>query len=179
MASLTTRLESIRATAMAKAELCGERLPNAQPPELYAAIQQTVFASDVPAKAIADAAGLTYQALTDLANDSRGKQLKAHHVPALVNTSGCDAILRWLAAECGCVVVKLPDATRAAHVAIVAQAARVMREVAEAIEVLGSALADGRLTVEERADVERQIADAHRELAALQLHVDRSVEVAA
>lgn len=142
--STSAHLHGSDRRAHVKAALRGEIVTNPQPRSLYAVIAQTVLRSQVPAKAIADAAGLKYAHLTDLANDSRHVALKFYEAPGLILASGDTAIADWLEARIGRVAFAMPAATT--HPDVMHRAlARNVERFGEFLRVNGDALADGRI----------------------------------
>jgi len=131
------------------------------------AVYCAVFHSAVPAKAVADALGVKYGYLAGAVDPQRADaHVQARWLVPLMQATGNLAPLRYLAAALHCAVVELPAAAPAGE-AIYERLADVVRELGEDSALIQRALVDGRVTDDEAAQVDREIAATIDALLAL------------
>ncbi len=142
-------LHDIWPSAQVKAKLRGEISPNAmQPAALYSAIHRTVFDCGIPAKLLAEGAGLTYQRTTDLANPTQQKPIRLTEVAALVRVSGRTDIADWLEHAIGRVAFHVPAIT-GTHDEMGRELAQGVKDFGAFLEENATALADSVLEAHE------------------------------
>lgn len=127
--------------------------------------------------AAADAAGVARATMfryTDDTDEHASRGMPVHTVRALEKHCGEPAVTEFLAAELGAVLLRLPPG--ALPDAWAADLAAVMKETAEAVQVLAADLADGR--VDRPGAAIREIDEAMAVLAALRarLTAERDAE---
>lgn len=134
--------------------------------ELQKALHVTIHDSTASTRAIADAAGISYQFLCNAANDSLREQLPFLRLPLVLEACDDLTLLRFLAALQGADVIRLP----AAAAGDVRQASATMREFAEFMDAGAAALENNHVSPEEFADIEREGLEAVRAIFALIAH---------
>lgn len=167
----SSALNRIARPAIAKAELRGEIPANKQPQWLTAAIVGSVHAVRGTVKAIAAALGERDSAVYEVADANAQRALKAWWIPAIVRETGSFDILDAIEREVGRVAFRLPDPIQTDHDELHAGLARTLNDVGAFVKQHGDALADNRLTADECARLDVEIARAiaglceYRELA--------------
>lgn len=128
-----------------------------QPATLGEVVYCVVHHSRIDAKTIAERLGVRYTYLTDAASPDRDEvQFQARLIVPITLATGNDALLRYLAAQCGYVAFKVPTASDA-HADVVAHTAKVVREFGDVLTASATAMADHAITASEAAGVCQEI----------------------
>jgi len=117
--------------------------------------------------AVAKLLGISEYQMVDILY--KGKVVAFPKVCQMV-ANGCTGIVRGLADLCNSVVVELPECFEPIERG--KEAAKVLKEVGEVIEKYGDAIADGKITAEEREVLKKEIKEAVVTLLALELRVE-------
>lgn len=93
------------------------------------------------------------------APEGSGSPIPAEKLVVLVNETEDPSALRYLAAECGYLIVPIPDrANRPTRIKnITRELTKVMHECAELVQESSKALEDGIITQEERDGIDKEI----------------------
>lgn len=167
--------DGIARSSSASATLRGEKLANGQPRAIYDGLQRALFHSELPAKAIAERAGLRYSTVTELANESRGKRIALATAIDLTLASGSFEVLDAAEALVGRRAFLLPS-VQPQRGEIFEQSGRLFLAMAEAVDKLPGMLADGRIDPDERALFREMAASGAAMLWRLVAMVDEKAE---
>jgi hypothetical protein len=124
------------------------------------ALHETIHHSTQPTKAIAAAAGLSYQFLCNAANPSTSDSLPFARLPLVLEGSDDVTLLRFLAQLQGCDVIRLPKTGASGE--DVHRAAATMREFAQFMDASADALVDAAIKPSEFDAIEREGLEAVR-----------------
>lgn len=175
---MNPRLDSIAHPIPAKAELHGEISAKRQPGWLTTVVAAVVHAERGRVKAIAADVPASEAAVYRVADINDADPLKAWWIPAICRVTGSFAVLDAIEREVGRVAFVLPQASSSAHADVIQHTAVVVQEFGEALARVSGAMADGTITPMERDHIEREIADVHASLAALQALIARKAVAA-
>jgi hypothetical protein len=122
----------------------------AKPESWKAAMHQSVYRSELPAKAIAESLGISEPTLSRACSDSPdASHLSSRHLPNLARLTSDHAWLDYLEALAGRVAFRVPDAdTCSTRIA-----AEAMRAFAALLDAKSKALDDDTVTSEELQDI--------------------------
>lgn len=158
-------------THTAKAELRGETSREGrawrQQSWLTEAVACVMYATRGTVKRVAISLAVPESQVYETSDINDPRPLKAGWIPTIVRETGSFAILDAIEAQVGRVAFRIPESTNPDYADVVTHAAQTMREVAEAISAISSAVIDGRITDAERVQIEKQIAEGHAALAML------------
>jgi hypothetical protein len=148
-------------------------MPRSQYPSLAEVLRQTVkrSASGIPAETVADLLGKPYATLMSELSGQPGHKLGADLVLPLMEITGSDAALHFLAREMGGAFVRLPQAAPGAE-PVQRQCLIAVREFGELVGRTAQALADDRLTAQERREILREGHEAVTAIMALLRQVE-------
>ncbi len=109
----------------------------------------------IGAQTISDLVGKPYQTLMSELSGQHGHKVGADLVLSLMIAAGSDAPMHFLAREMGGVFIRLPGGAGAEH-PLTEQVLRSVKEFGDLMSQCAEALADGRITGEERDRITRE-----------------------
>jgi hypothetical protein len=119
--------------------------------------------------AVAKLLGISEYQMVDILY--KGKVVAFPKVCQMV-ANGCTGIVKGLADLCNSVVVELPEQFEPIERG--REAAKILKEVGEVIEKYADAIADGKITADERLVLKKEIREAVLALLALELRVEET-----
>lgn len=124
------------------------------------ALHVSVHRSEQPAKAIADALGISRSLLDKACDEQQADNLSSRHLPALAAATSDLTWLDFLEAKAGRSAFRLPAVNALCSV----QTVGALREFSEFLTTVTEAVADGSVSAEDAARIERE---GHEAIAAI------------
>lgn len=115
------------------------------------ALYESLHRSDLPLKAIADALGLSRSHLDKCCDETQPENLNGRHFPALAGATSDLTWLDFLESRAGRAAYKLP----AAGTRLTLETVTTIREVGEFLSGVAEAVADGTVSAEDAARIQR------------------------
>jgi len=139
---------------------------------LSEALHHTVHHTEPGLKRLAERLGIRPGYLADAANPDREElQFQLRLLLPLTKLTGDVSVLDYMEQECGRIAVPMPRVDQAGRELLALQL-HAVKEFGEQAEAIAQALEDGRIDVDERRRICKELDDVSRAIAAVKAHVE-------